>query len=290
MRRHPNERAVTPQPERIAIAARLLKQVHVGRCDLFHTAILSQKREPIVTNEPNTKQGASLWPVYLIAGLMLFIVVRSCVPDQGSSNAPSIATREPTPIAIDDTTLCSTAVQAFDQNEKSSISAIDAYVDKIMRQADNDHIVRGEPGIIRRFSRDGYASTRTVAVEFCRQQPSHTVKVEAADAYEGARGIKENLGGMAANNPTVMPAVTKENFVGCKAISQLLAAGQAITNSDGDAGAALVNSGQCFLLPKGTKVRLKIADAQADDPTVVCVGIAGHPACLWVPTNILDEE
>ena len=88
-------------------------------------------------------------------------------------------------------------------------------------------------------------------------------------------------------SPTVS-GVTNENFFACKMLNEMVTASQAIVRGDGDIGASLVNAGECFLVDKGTSVEVKRADVEADDPKVVCLGIAGHPGCLWMPTNILE--
>ena len=88
-------------------------------------------------------------------------------------------------------------------------------------------------------------------------------------------------------SPTVS-GVTNENFFACKMLNEMVTASQAIVRGDGDIGASLVNAGECFLVDKGTSVQVKRADVEADDPKVVCLGIAGHAECLWMPTNILE--
>ena len=85
-----------------------------------------------------------------------------------------------------------------------------------------------------------------------------------------------------------MSGVTNENFFACKMLNEMVTASQAIVRGDGDIGASLVNAGECFLVDKGTSVQVKRADVEADDPKVVCLGIAGHAECLWMPTNILE--
>ena len=46
-------------------------------------------------------------------------------------------------------------------------------------------------------------------------------------------------------------------------LNELITASQAIEKGDGDLGAALVNAGECFMIDKGTKVQVKVADVEA---------------------------
>ena len=83
-------------------------------------------------------------------------------------------------------------------------------------------------------------------------------------------------------------AVTKGNFFACKMLNEIVTSSQAIARGDGDIAASLVNAGECFPIDEGTSVQVKRADVEAEDPKVVCRGIAGHPGCLWMPTDILE--
>lgn len=84
-------------------------------------------------------------------------------------------------------------------------------------------------------------------------------------------------------------AVTKTNFVACRATAQLVEASKGIVTNDMDLVARLVKSGECVVVDRGTSVRMRSTDANAGHG-VVCVGIDGHPDCLWVPRNNLQAS
>ena len=114
-----------------------------------------------------------------------------------TSGASAIA-REPTPPAasgpIDNRTPCSAAIQAFDKVDTKRELAIDSYINRVMRQADQVYVDKDQGGIIARMSRDSFLKIRMAAIENCRQDPSQTLFEASATMYDGVRKMEETMG------------------------------------------------------------------------------------------------
>ena len=121
------------------------------------------------------------------------------------------------------------------------------------------------------------------------ENTDRSTTMKAAKDTVDARKCELPPEGIAEPVATV-PAVTGENDVACKMISELITASQAIARNDGDTGAALVNAGECFLIAKGTSVRVEVADTERKDLQALCVFIADHSPCLWMRTASLEDD
>ncbi len=106
--------------------------------------------------------------------------------------------------AIDASTPCSVAIQAFDSEKRAGevlagapspqVLEVGNYIMNVMEQLDHQNTDRGKPGIWSDFSDAGKRAIAASAVANCRLHPSRTI-YEAADAvYRSVRDIHIQLG------------------------------------------------------------------------------------------------
>jgi hypothetical protein len=90
---------------------------------------------------------------------------------------------------------CSVAIEAFDAKDMLAVRDVGAYIENAMQALDLHHTDEGEPGIWAQMSDHARGEAAGAAIGFCRQHPRSTTYNQAADAYDGLRGIELMLGG-----------------------------------------------------------------------------------------------
>ena len=106
--------------------------------------------------------------------------------------------------AIDASTLCSVAVQAFDSDKHAGqvlagapsqqVLEVGNYIMKVMADLDRQYTDAGKPGVWPNFSDEGKHATAASAVANCRLHPDRTIYQAADSVYRSLRDIHTQLG------------------------------------------------------------------------------------------------
>jgi hypothetical protein len=92
-------------------------------------------------------------------------------------------------VVLDDQTLCSAVVNAFDSHDKEKMREVVAYIESVFGQLDQRERDTGEPGMLAQPNDREGSILMSIAVGFCRQHQKETIRNEAGRAYRAVRAL-----------------------------------------------------------------------------------------------------
>ncbi len=103
-------------------------------------------------------------------------------------------------VQIDEHTLCSVAIRAFDEKDLPKIEEFFRFVQGVFDELDTRYTDQEEAA--RRAKLNDKSVEVPIILGFCRQHPRSTIYEEAANAYRGMRSLRTPLDNAGAEAPT----------------------------------------------------------------------------------------
>ena len=90
-------------------------------------------------------------------------------------------------------TLCSVAVEAFNNRNMDLVRDTSLFIENTMEYLYSMHIDNGELGILAQMTVEAKSYNVALTVEYCRKHPRATIYSEAQLAYQGLRALERSF-------------------------------------------------------------------------------------------------